>query len=71
MHKLLGCLAAWSSKFMDLAQIGSGLAITRPTLETYINALEVLYLTERLPPWTKTDYDRVTRKDKFFASDTA
>ena len=70
MHKLLGCLAAWSSKFMDLAQIGSGLSITRPTLESYVNALETLYLTERLNPWTKTDYDRVARKDKFFMSDT-
>lgn len=70
MHKLLGCLAAWSSKFMDLAQIGSGLSITRPTLESYVNALETLYLTERLTPWMKTDYDRVARKDKFFMSDT-
>lgn len=70
MLKLLECLAAWSSKFMDLSQIGSALSIQRPTIETYINALEVLYLVERVRPWTKTDYDRVGKKDKLFMTDT-
>jgi len=70
MVKLLECLAAWSSKFIDLSQIGADLSIQRPTIEAYINALETLYLVERLPSWTKTDYGRVGRKDKLFMSDT-
>jgi len=35
---------------MDLSAIGSGLSIRRPTLESYINALETLYLIERVYP---------------------
>jgi len=40
MRELVNILAAWSGKFMDLSAIGSGLSIQRPTLESYINALE-------------------------------
>ena len=70
MKKLVECLAAWSSKFMDLSSIGAGLSVKRPTLETYINALETLYLVERVTPWTKTDYDRVGKRDKIFFTDS-
>src|SRR5690606_32373962 len=62
MRDLTKVLAAWSSKFMDLAAISSGLSIHRPTVSTYINALEALYIVERVLPWTKTDYDRVGKQ---------
>ncbi len=70
MAELVNVLAAWSSKFMDIAAIGTGLAIRRPTLESYINALETLYLIERLPAWTKTDYARVGKQFKLFMTDS-
>ena len=70
MHKLLEVLAAWSSKFMDISAIGSNLSLTRPTIESYINALEALYLVERVRPWSKTDYERVNKRDKLFMTDT-
>jgi predicted AAA+ superfamily ATPase len=70
MEKLIEILAAWSSKFMELQSIGSHLSLTRPTLETYINALETLYVIERVRPWHDTDYDRVGKKDKLFMTDT-
>lgn len=69
MHQLVRVLAAWSSKLMDVSAIGSGLSIRRPTLEAYINALEALFLVERVPPWTRTDYERVGRQTKLFVSD--
>lgn len=69
MRKLMEVLAAWSSKYMDIAGITSKLSIKRPTVETYINALEALYLVERVPAWTKTDYQRVGTKDKLFMTD--
>ena len=69
MRELVNVLAAWSGKFMDLSAIGSGLSIRRPTLESYLNALETLYLVERLRPWTKTDYDRVGKQSKLFMTD--
>ena len=70
MHDLLQVLAAWSSKFMDIAAIGTHLSLSRPTLNSYINALEALYLIERIKPWSKTDYGRVNKQDKLFMTDT-
>ena len=70
MQELLVILAAWSSKFMDIAAIGSGLSIRRPTLESYINALESLYVVERVKPWTHTDYARVGKQSKLFMTDS-
>lgn len=70
MHKLLEVLAAWSGKLMDMNAIGGQLALSRPTLETYINALQTLFLVERVRPWAKTDYDRVSKQDKLFMTDT-
>jgi predicted AAA+ superfamily ATPase len=69
MRELVHTLAAWSGKFMDLSAIGSGLSIRRPTIESYINALETLYLVERVYPWTKTDYARVGKQSRLFMVD--
>ncbi|RJP79458.1 MAG: ATP-binding protein [Desulfobacteraceae bacterium] len=70
LRELLNSLAAWSGKFMDLSAIGSGLSIHRPTIESYINALETLYLVERVYPWTKTDYARISKQSKLFMADS-
>jgi len=70
MRELLSVLGAWSSKSMDVSAIASGLSLTRQTITTYINALESLYLVEKLPAWPKTDYDRVNKQDKIFITDT-
>ncbi len=69
MRELVQVLAAWSSKFMDISAIGTGLSIRRPTIESYLNALEALYLVERVHPWTKTDYGRVGKQAKLFITD--
>lgn len=70
MRKLLEIVAAWSSKLMNVAEIGRGLSIKRPTVEAYLAALEALYLIERVPAWTKTDYERVGKHDKLFLADS-
>jgi predicted AAA+ superfamily ATPase len=70
MRELLEVLASWSGKYMDLSSILSGLSIKRPTAESYINALEALYLVEKIPPWVKTDYERVGRQHKILMSDS-
>jgi predicted AAA+ superfamily ATPase len=69
MQELIRILSAWSSKFMDVSAIGRGLSIQRPTVESYMNALEALYLIERVKPWTKTDYGRVGKQTKVFMAD--
>lgn len=70
MAQLLEVLAAWSCKLMDTSAIGAQLALARPTLESYINALESLFLVERLRPWVRTDYARVGKQDKLVMTDT-
>ena len=70
MRELVRTLAAWSSRFVDLSAIGSGMSIQRPTLESYVNMLETLFLVERLPPWSDTDYGRVGKRRKIFMTDS-
>jgi predicted AAA+ superfamily ATPase len=70
MHKLIKVMAVWSSKFMDVSAIGTGLSITRPTLESYLNALEALYITETVQPWSNTNYGRVGKQSKAFMTDS-
>lgn len=70
MYALFDILAAWSSKFMDISSIGAGLSIQRPTLESYINAVEAFYLIEKVEAWGKTDYARVGKQPKFFMADS-
>jgi predicted AAA+ superfamily ATPase len=70
MRNLLEIMMAWSGKFMDIAGICGKLPIAKPTLETYINLLETIYLLERVEPWIRTDYDRVGRRHKIYSADT-
>lgn len=70
MKDLVRSLAAWSSKFMDVSAIGTGLSSDRRTLASYISALQSFYIVESVPAWRKTDYDRVGKLDKLFMADT-
>ena len=70
MHRLLNVLASWSTKYMNIQSIGTDLSIQRVTIETYINALETLYLIDRVKSWVNTDYEGVRKKDKLLMTDT-
>lgn len=70
LRALLQVLAAWSTKEMNVELILSSLSIKRPTAESYINALEALYLIDRIKAWTKTDYAKIRKKDKLLLNDT-
>jgi predicted AAA+ superfamily ATPase len=70
LEEQMRILAAWSSKFMDRPNMCGKLSVSRQTFDTYVGALEALYLFERVNPWCKTDYARVGRKDKIFINDT-
>ena len=70
MDNLVQIVAAWSTKPIDIAAIGSGLFLQRHTVESYVNALETLYLIDRIPAFAKTDYDRVGRQSKLIVNDS-
>jgi uncharacterized protein len=70
MQELIKILCAWTGKYIDISSIGSHLSLSRNTLNSYINALEALFIVERVEPWTKVDYQRVGRQDKLFICDS-
>lgn len=62
-------LAARTAKFFSEEEFGAICGLSRPVVQNYLGALEALYLFERLPAWTKTDYAKAGKRDKWFASD--
>lgn len=70
MDDLVKILCAWTGKFLDMSAIGSHLAISRVTLDAYFNALETLFVIDRVNPWIKVDYQRLGRQSKLFITDT-
>jgi len=67
-HLLVAC-AAWSCRQTDVASLSRELGVVRTSIETWLGMLETLFLLERLPAWTRTDYARVGKKDKLMLSD--
>jgi len=70
MKDLLAIMAAFSSKLIDKSEITRNFSIAKTTLSDYINALESLYLIERVNPYLKSDYERINKQSKTFMTDT-
>lgn len=70
MQNLIQVVAAWSTKPIDLSAIGSSLGLQRSTLESYFNALEGLYLIDKIPAYFRTDYDRIGKQSKLIMNDS-
>ena len=45
-------------------------AVGKATVQSYLSALCALYIFDRVPAWSKTDYDRIGKTPKYFAADT-
>jgi len=69
VRNLLVASAAWSCRQTDVTSLSRELGVTRISIETWLGMLETLFLLERLPAWTRTDYERVGKKDKWLLSD--
>ena len=69
MRQLFSLLAAWSSKEMRVSDIAAKLGVSRPTVDSYINVLSLMYMCDRLPPWLDTDYERIAKHEKIFMTD--
>ena len=70
LRQLVEVLAAWSAKELNFAEMGSTIGIARQTLDSYVGALEMLYLFEQVPCWIATDYARVGRRPKWYCADS-
>lgn len=63
-------LLAHSSKFFTMEELCGKLSIGKMTVESYLSALCALYVFDKIPAWSKTDYDRIGKRQKYFATDT-
>ena len=70
LKELIAIIASFSSKFIDKSKITTSMGIANQTLDTYLGILEHTYLIDKLPPYLKTDYERVNKQHKYFVSDT-
>ena len=63
-------LLAHSSRFWTMEELCAKTSVSKATAESYLTALCALYAFDKVPAWTKTDYDRAGKRPKFFAADT-
>jgi len=63
-------LAARSGKFFSIDELAASSRLSKPTAENYLGALSALYLFDKIPAWTKTDYAKAGKRPKWFACDS-
>lgn len=63
-------LLAHSSQFFTIEELCTKIGMSKPTVENYLEALKALYIFDKIPAWTKSEYDRIGRRPKWIASDT-
>ena len=71
LHDIAEWLLAHSSKFFEISELGAKAGVSKATVESYIATLKAMYLFDEVRPWSKSDYGRLGKRSKFFASDSA
>lgn len=70
LKEIFNWLLARSSKFWSLNELCTVAQISKESINNYIAALQALYIIDKVPAWNKTDYDRIGKSPKYFATDT-
>jgi len=63
-------LLAHTAQFFSLDELASKVGVAKSTAENYLEALRALYLFDRVPAWSKSDYDLLGRRPKWIAGDS-
>ena len=71
LQKVAFWLFAHSGKFFDLNGLCTQAQISKETAQSYIEALKALFLFDAVAPWSKSDYARIGKRLKYYASDPA
>lgn len=69
-ENLLASLAAFSGKLLSVRAIGRQLDANLLTLQSYLSAIEAMYLVDRVPGWSQRDFDRPGQTPKIFMTDS-
>lgn len=66
-------MALWllvrSAQFFTMDELATRVKIAKETADTYLKTLEALYLFDSVPAWSKSDYDLMLKRPKWFATD--
>ncbi|MDD4020009.1 MAG: ATP-binding protein [Kiritimatiellae bacterium] len=63
-------LLAHSSQFFSVDELAAKTGISKVTAENYLETLKALYLFDRIPAWSRSDYDLLGKRPKWIAGDT-
>lgn len=66
-------MALWllvrSAQFFTMDGLSTRVQIAKETADAYLKTLEALYLFDSVPAWSKSDYDLMLKRPKWFATD--
>lgn len=62
-------VVAHSAQFFAMEELAAKAGVARATAENYLEALRGLYLADRVPAWTGSDYGWVGKRPKWVAAD--
>ncbi len=69
LRKVSRWLLAYSSKFFEMKDMCAASGISKETAATYLSALQALYVFDGVPPWSDSDYAKLGKRTKYYASD--
>jgi len=71
---VLAQVAEWllvhSAQYFSVEELSGKVGLMKPTTENYLSALKALYLFDKLPAWSKSDYGRIGKRSKWVVADT-
>ncbi len=67
--RLLQFVAAQSAQLLNVSKLATGLALSRPTVESYLTLLQRLFLIHLLPAWSNNRQSRLVKTPKIHLSD--
>ena len=70
LGKIAQWLLAYSSKFFEAKELSAKAGVSNDTLDSYIATLKTVYLFDEVKPWAKSDYAKIGKRSKFYASDS-
>ena len=70
LRLLFNTICAYSSKFITKSDLSTELAVSRQTVDEYLNILEKVYLIDGLEMWYSRDYEVLHDRTKYYLTDT-
>lgn len=70
MERVLGAAAIFSAKLLVKQNLTNLFEASWKTLDSYLSALQAMFLVDTLPAWTLKDYDRPGATGKLFVTDS-